>query len=286
MILSVFIPLSLVTAAEVESDEDKLTPLHFAARYVPRYHDEATAQQEESENQEAMPTQSVTVTHLSSSKRAVQLLIHQKVNVNCKDKYGTTPLHMACSRGNIPAIEALLASPSIDVSFADFNRDTPLHEACLFGDKLIVEKLLQKMKAEGANLLAQNDENETPLHFACKEGHPEIVKLILQYGFDQRRELVSAQDNEYNTPLHLACESGKDEIVRVLLLNGADIFAARNEEISPLHLAARHGFLAVAKTLIDSGLEIVNILDAFQQTPLHYAARNNQDKMIEFLLEK
>ncbi len=85
---------------------------------------------------------------------------------------------------------------------------------------------------------------------------------------------------------YLACESGNDEIVRVLLLNGADIHAAWNEDITPLHLAVRYGYLQVAKTLLDSGLDIINVLDVFQQTPLHYAAKNNQDKMIDFLVEK
>ncbi len=273
-------------AADIETSEDKLTPLHFAARYVPRYHDEATHQEEQREGDEGAASQSINVTHLSTSRRAVQLLIHQKVDINCKDQCGSTPLHMACSRGNIAAVEVLLNDPSVYVDVRDTNNDTPLHEACHIGDKHIVEKILRKMKEDNVDLLAQNDENRTALHSACKKGHIDVVKLILQYGFDQRRQLVSAQDNEYNTPLHLACESGNDEIVRVLLLNGADIHAARSEETTPLHIAARHGFHKVSKTLLDSGLDIIDILDAFQQTPLHYAARNNQDRMIDFLLEK
>ena len=274
-------PLSSLTAADIKGSDDDLTPLHFSARYTPRIVDEAE------EQLESVGGNAQEVTIFSSSKRAVQFLVHNcHVDVNPKAQYGISPLHLACQRSNYPAVKALLESPNIDVSVADDNQDTPLHEACLSGDQRIVELLLQKIKQEGANLLLQNDEKKTPLHVACMEGHTEIVKLILQYGFQQRRELVTAQDNEFSTPLHLACENGNEEIVRILLLNGADIHAAKDEEISPLHLAARHGFIKVATTLLDSGLDIINILNTEQQTPLHFAAQFNQCDMVTFLLEK
>lgn len=208
------------------------------------------------------------------------------VDPNCKDQYGVSPLHLACGRGNIAAVEALLKSPNIQVDIQDNNLDTPLHEACLTGDIQIVQLLLERMERDNIDLLIPNDERQTPLHFACREGYVEIVKLILQFGFQQRSELVNAQDNEYNTPLHLACESGSDDIVRVLLLNDAKMHAVKNGEISSLHIAARHGFIGVARTLLESGMDIINLADADQRTPLHFAAEYNQIKMIEFLLEK
>ena len=274
--------LSQSTAADIKGSDDDLTPLHFSARYTPRIVDEAEEQLESVGEENAEK-----VTIFSSSKKAVQFLVHNcHVDVNCKAQYGISPLHLACQRANYPAVKALLESKYIDVNIPDDNQDTPLHEACLSGDQRIVELLLQRMKEENANLLLQNDEKQTPLHVACSEGHTEIVKLILQYGFQQRKDLVSAQDNEFSTPLHLACENGNEEIVRILLLNGADIHAAKDEEISPLHLAARHGFIKVATTLLASGLKIINILDAEQQTPLHFAAQFNQSEMVTFLLEK
>ncbi len=209
------------------------------------------------------------------------------MQVNVRAQYGISPLHLACQRGNIGAVEILLANENIDLTIADDNKDTPLHEAALNGFTEIVEMILRKMKSDGTiSLMLLNDEDQTPLHLACREDHIEIVKLILTYGFEQRRELASAQDNELNTPLHLACESGNDEIVRLLLLNGADLLTPKNENVFPIHIAAKFGFVKVVETMLNSGTDVINVGDIYQKTPLHYAAQFNQEKMINFLVDK
>ena len=276
-----FCLLSLHLDAELRmSDDQQLTPLHLSARYLPRFQDRR-AEAAERTNTEA------EVTTASTSRRAMELLIkYCRVEVNVGDVYGVTPLHMACARGNLAGLEVLLQAPGIEIDISDNNQDTPLHEACLAGDPEVVEALLTKMKELGLPLLPQNDERQTPLHFACKEGLDEIVKLILKYGFDQRRDLVTVQDNEYNVPLHLACEGGNKDVVQVLLLNGADIGAVKEDEITPLHIASRLGCVDIAKMLVEAKKEIVEASDVSQQTPLHRAAEYNQCEMIDFLLDQ
>ena len=292
----------------MKTTDEKLTPLHFTARYIPIYRDEAALE----EDQEA--GESITETRLSSSRRMVHYLVNScKVNVNCQvgaretpppsisiqynfaaylrlsglqDKYGVTPLHLACCRGNVAAVEVLLNDPNVVVNATDNNQDTPLHEACIAGDEIIVEKLLQKMRRERISLLLPNDEKQTPLHQACSEGHSEIVNLILKYGFQERPELVSAQDNEYNTPLHLACESGKEQIVKTLLMNGADMHQVKNDEMTALHITARYGFKNVVKILLEAEKDIIYDVDVYQRTALHFAAEYNQCEMIDYLLDK
>ena len=271
---------SLPTDPEVKTTDEELSPLHLAARYLPRIQDR---------NAEALERgdEEVEVTNTSTSRRAIQLLItYCRVEVNVGDTYGVTPLHMACSRGNLAALEALLMAPGIKLDIPDNNQDTPLHEACLAGDPDIVGTLLTRMKLGGMSLLLQNDEHQTPLHIACKEGLPEVVKLILQHGFDERRFLVSALDNEFNVPLHLACEGGSREVVHLLLLNNADIMAVKVEDITPLHIAARLGFTDIARILVEARVEIVEECDASQESPLHHAAQYDQCEMIDFLLDK
>lgn len=266
--------------AAVKTTDEQFTPLHLAARYLPRYQDR-TAEAQERTNVEA------EVTSASTSRRAMQLLItYCRVEVNVGDIYGITPLHMACSRGNLAALEVLIQSPDIELTLSDNNDDTPLHEACLAGDPEIVEMLLKAMKAKELPLLLKNDEQQTPLHIACKEGLDDIVKLVLQYGFEDRHNIVKAQDNEYNVPLHLACEGGNKAVVQILLLNGADIESVKEEEITPLHIAARLGYVEIAKILVNAKKEIVEASDAYQQTPLHRAAQYNQLDMITFLLDQ
>ena len=210
--------------------------------------------------------------------------------MNAKANDGTTPLHLACQRGNKQAVELLLASQEIDETIIDENGDTPLHEACSSGETEIVDKILTKLKTgESVNLLLPNDKQLTPLHIACREGYVEIVKLILKVGFHQKKDLVEAQDNERSSPLHLACENGRegnDTIIQTLLLYNADIFSEMEGGITPMHIAAKYGHVKVMDMLNSSGEKIFEVQDDDDQTPLHYAAVNNQVKMIEYLIDK
>ena len=61
--------LSIAVVARIKTRDEKWTPLHFAARYRPRYKDDDDDEQEGEE--EAM------VTYLSSSRQAVQYLIRK-----------------------------------------------------------------------------------------------------------------------------------------------------------------------------------------------------------------
>lgn len=251
-----------------------LTPLHFAAKYCPPYLTDETGVTVESQAE---------VTYLSTSLRAVQLLVlEHHCNINAQDNLQTSPLHLACSRGNRGAVEVLLGCDNINIDAFDHRLHTPLHNACLLGDVVISEMLLQK----GADVLAENDDGMTSLHLACLEGHTEIVKQILKYGLAYRHRLVSYLDAKKNTPLHLACESGFREIVQAILLHNGDAGALNVDEVAPVHIAARQGFVEIANILLEAADGNTNVLDNKRLTPLHYAAKHNQTEMIEFLLKK
>ena len=175
------------------------------------------------------------------------------------------------------------------MNITDKNGDMPLHKACLSGETTAVEKILVKCAGE-ADLLATNDAKLIPLHIACREGYSKIVKLLLRYELNQTSEhrSVRAVSITHSTPLHLACESGREETVKMLPLNSADIFAKREGGVTAMHIAAKHGHVKIMEELHvrSSGENIFEVVDANERTPLHYAAKNNQVEMIEYLLEK
>ena len=84
--------------------KDSLTPLHFAARHLPRSTDFNMERAGASEAK-------------STSRQLIRLLLRadgnklgsQAIQVGAKDSQGVTPLHMACSRGNVPAVQELVA---------------------------------------------------------------------------------------------------------------------------------------------------------------------------------
>ncbi|KAL5457261.1 hypothetical protein EMCRGX_G034508 [Ephydatia muelleri] len=247
---------------------DRQTALHLAAKHLPRYQTEAT--------------DTLANPRFASSRAVIEYLVHTcQSDVNVRDSYGLTPLHIACARGNLAAVEVLLESANIDVNLPDNKGDSPLHEACVSGSVPIIQRLLQ---SPHINILAQDNEKMTPLHVACREGHVEVVKTIFQYGTERIAELVKAVDNELNTPFHLACESGEPEVVQMLLSHGADVGAKRINDKSPMHLAAEGGYVEVAKILFEAGGEsTLRAIDDHLCTPLHDAAKNNHVEMIEFL---
>jgi ankyrin repeat protein len=191
-------------------------------------------------------------------------------------------------------VATLLNCKDIDVNVQDDNQDTPLHEASLNGHHEIVQKLLEHMEMAHDGIEAFNPVNselKTPLHFACHYGKIEVVQKLLAhvcYNEQNTSCLIETRDNESNTALHLACESGNGAVVSTLVRTGADLLALKQDDVSPMHIAARLGFNHIAEELMTRGAreDVVNRLDSGHQTPLHYAAAQNQVEMIKFLLEQ
>lgn len=74
----------------------------------------------------------------------VKIFLKRDANVNAMTQCGTTALHLAAERGNIPIVEALLE--------------------------------------KNANINAQNALDETPLILAASRGYNQVVKILLLFG--------------------------------------------------------------------------------------------------------
>lgn len=134
-------------------------------------------------------------------------------NINNKDNYGNTPLHLACEHGHINIVNLLININDFN-SLNDTNMwgNTPFGFACSNGWIDIVRLLIN---CDGFDRL--NDKNilgYTPLALACYKGHVDIVKLLISSeGFDSLND-----ENNYNfTPFSLACRNGLLNIVKLLL---------------------------------------------------------------------
>jgi uncharacterized protein len=128
--------------------------------------------------------------------------------------------------------------------------------------------------------VAQND-GATPLLWAVYRGDEAEAARLLRAGADWR------QGNAFGaTPFSEAARTGNAAILALLLRAGADPRAAGSEGQTALHLVARTGNVEAAKLLVKAGAD-VNAREKWGgQTPLMWAASQNQPGMISYLISK
>jgi ankyrin repeat protein len=193
------IAASLPEPKLVEKDDDRRTPLHWAAAG-------------------------------GKAETVAWLLTHEGVRtkVNARDEAGYTALMSAVACGCVGAVKALIAAGADallpnedgavalhyhkgrvavlelllplyrDVNVKDDRGITALHRAAGPGHIDAVRALL----AAGANPNASDSRGETALHFACEEQRVEVAALLIENGASLR-----AKNNEGQIPLELCKDS-------------------------------------------------------------------------------
>lgn len=111
----------------------------------------------------------------NADEKLIKTLISGGVDVNAKNYFGETPLHV------VKDIEMakLLISKGANVNAKDKAGNTPVYKRISDSNKPIVELLIQN----GADVNAKNENGETPLHIAQKAELGESIKnLLLENG--------------------------------------------------------------------------------------------------------
>eukprot|EP00798_Chlamydomonas_sp_ICE-L_P003807 gene3807-13877_t len=211
----------------------------------------------------------------------VEELLASGSDVNCRDRWESTPLHYVCNQSGL-----------------DENGDMPLHVAASRDYPPLVEYLL----GAGADLEALNAHGDTALLAACEGGSKAtLVQTLLTFGASVHcRSVVDGR-----TPLHIASSFGEAEVVNVLLLAGAEVDAevdaeldaevegSRNmalqfwsvldgkaEGVTALHLACMHGYYQVVECLLTAGASTV-ACNHHGATPLMWACRSGEESAAE-----
>ena len=146
-------------------------------------------------------------------RQVVQLLLADpRVDVNCQEDTGLTPLHIAVSKNIIRTVEMLLAHPDIDLNKESHDGLTPLAKA------------LDRNRLDAAELILANlrvDVNKAAstgglplLHFAVgKTNALNVVELILSHP-----SLVDVNKKYYGvTALQLAVSQKDVEALKLLI---------------------------------------------------------------------
>ena len=193
---------------------------------------------------------------------AAQRLVRAGADVKAANRYGVTPLSLACTNGNAAMIELLLQAGA-DPNAALPGGETALMTAARTGKVGAVKALL----AHGADVHAKESRRgQTALMWAAAEGHVEVLETLIKAGADLRARLDSGF-----TPFLFAVREGQTSMVLALLKSGADVNdTIRNPETSgrrprlarapragtsALVLAVLNGHYELAAKLLDAGAD-------------------------------
>ena len=209
-----------------------------------------------------------------------RMLVQAGANVKLADRYGVTPIYIACTNGNAAMIKLLLDAGA-DANTVDPTGETALMTASRVGDVESVRALLD----HGAKVDATDPAfKQTALMIAIRENRAGVVRLLVDHGAN-----VNAQTRTGETPGWVLPNSvpgfghGIGIIRGGLPERGSRYYIPGG--LTPLLYATRDGRLDAAKILVDGGADI-ETTDPNGSTPLLMAIGNNQISTAQYLIEK
>jgi len=212
------------------------------------------------------------------------------------NRYGDTPLHIACRYGLLNVVKYIIDEARPVVGFA-IKLSSLLSVACLTGHADIVQYLSQtdELDPEKFSCIFESDFevwatsqpisgslSDLPLQTACKCGNVRLVKTLLR---DCRYSSADRAANG-NNPLHCACISDVVDIIDLLIKKFGELHTIQNSKgNTPLHIACEWGSFNAACILITRLHCDPNVFNEDGETPLHLACKHGRLNICRLLLD-
>ncbi|KAI3448779.1 hypothetical protein Pfo_005444 [Paulownia fortunei] len=173
-----------------------------------------------------------------------QYLLHSLLKAQNAD--GQTALHLACRRGSVELVEAILECKEANVDVLDKDGDPPLVFALAAGSPECVRALIER----NANVRSRLREGLGPsvAHVCAYHGQPECMRELLLAGADP-----NAVDDEGESVLHRAVAKKYTDCAVVILENGGckSMRILNSKHLTPLHLCMMTWNVAVVKRWVE-----------------------------------
>ena len=235
---------------------------------------------------------SVAATANASNPGVAQYLINAGIDVDAQDEDGVTALMSSAFAGYSPEMIQILLEGGADPDIQDNTGKTAL----IYSAGRSVWKIAETLIDGGADVdIADNDGKTALIYAAEKFGVKEAKRKIIARLINARAN-IHIWDNSGKTAFDYAAmnDAVKDDadILRMLnpfyARNSDDVSAGRripDHDLTVFNMASRAS-LAEIKRAVFLGLNF-NISNDYGATPLHYAARKNQNpEVIKFLSEQ
>ena len=128
--------------------------------------------------------------------KKIKAMVHGGVDINVKDEYGYSALHITSYR-NLVELAILLINMNIDLNIKDKNGQTALHYFALNNQLELAKFALEK----GAYISSEDIYGNQPLWTAVfndkgRDDRIEIIKMYINYGADKRHKNKSGKSPE------------------------------------------------------------------------------------------
>lgn len=183
----------------------------------------------------------VLMTREVGNPELAALLLDHGADIDARDRYGATALHLAAWRGFADLVDLLLDRGAALPTDKDEVRSDLSHAAERGLDRYFLE-----LVAHGAPLDGAGETGGTLLHTAASGGSPGIVGILLERGLS-----FTAVDVFGWTPLHHACFKNRRDVAELLLERGARAGARTLSGWSACNLATSEGHGELADVLAE-----------------------------------
>ncbi len=259
-----------------------------------------------------LDSQGRTTVHHAAKAGSTELLSRVPMSeLQRVDRFGRAAIHYAAQAGNSvdsdgEAAAALavccrrLDNEEAAILAADKAGCTVLHYAAMQPTSCFVKVLLSTSRPVYMKLLvAQDRGGKTGMHYAAERGSASSIELMIACLQQCRNGTATSSasaliqtDRAGRTPLHFSAHRGKkgESVVLACLSDAAGVASITMVDRSgktPLHLLAEHSTASSVQTclaaMVANEVELEEAwaaVDQKQRTPLHYAARNSDSRVM------
>ncbi|XP_058793596.1 serine/threonine-protein phosphatase 6 regulatory ankyrin repeat subunit B-like [Phymastichus coffea] len=223
----------------------------------------------------------------------VEILLDKGALINGRDATEDTPLRLALREKSYGIVDIMLSRYFNQRKiFSTFSDDDCIafNAACIRGRTSVIDEFIKLGILNPKSIF----ESGGPLHFAVQDGNLEVIHELLNYKAD-----INFKNKVGQTALHLAqylrgqCYPSKHSLTIIELLL-SELKKTNNNPVdkhglSHFHVACTVDQPEIVKCILQRKVDIncpVNFDSPFWSgyTPLHFAIKNKQQKIIELLL--